>query len=110
MVDSRDSGRKFRVVVLMRVELDLPDWVVDRRISVLAGMEEAARYEPGEGWRIKIGRCSGCGTCCGDCEMKVKEGPIYRCSLRAKIPYECVTSDGTDGGGSPECSIRWKGL
>lgn len=86
----------------MRVELDLPDWVDERRVVILAGVEEVAHYEPTGGWKIKTGRCSRCGKCCGPCEYLNEN----RCSLNARMPWECLTSDGVDT--VKECTVTWR--
>ena len=90
----------------MRLPATLPEWADERRTSILAGVEEIARYEPGEGWRIKEGRCNRCGACCGDCPHLVRITEKFTaCGLGGKMPWECMTSDGA---GKPECSVTWR--
>lgn len=49
----------------MKVVLDLPDWVDERHIRIMAGVELVAIKRAGEDhWRIKDGRCNMCGDCC----------------------------------------------
>lgn len=98
----------------MRIVLDLPDWVQDRRISILAGMEQVAEKLPGQPWMMKVARCQLCGVCCADCEhLKEREG--YRqgngewarmCELNVRRPYSCCIGDGH--GVAEGCAIKWE--
>jgi len=49
----------------MKIELDLPDWVDERNIRILAGIELVAfKLSTDDFWKIKDGRCQQCGNCC----------------------------------------------
>ena len=49
----------------MKVLLDLPDWVDERNIRILAGIELVASKNHNEDfWKVKDGRCVQCGECC----------------------------------------------
>lgn len=94
----------------MRIELDLPDWVDERRIIILAGIELVAEKVPWEEkWKVKETRCNMCGACCmnftesiyredlfpvidGTCTFLEKEpGTIdkWRCTCTEK-PFSCL--------------------
>ena len=98
----------------MRVELDLPDWVKDKRISILAGMEQVAEKFHDEPWKIKTARCQLCGECCDDCpDLEEREG--YKqsngewakmCRHDVRRPYSCCIGDGH--GVAKNCSIKWE--
>ena len=78
----------------MRVELDLPDWVDERHIRIMAGIElVASKMSHEDFWRVKETRCNQCGICC----MNLKPNHIYpiingRCVHLREIAggkYEC---------------------
>jgi len=49
----------------MRIEIELPDWVDERHIYIMAGVELAAYKEAQETtWHVKTKRCVQCGRCC----------------------------------------------
>jgi len=49
----------------MRVELDLPDWVDERHIRIMAGVELVAqKLAQNDYWQVKETRCNHCGKCC----------------------------------------------
>ena len=90
--------------LIMRIELDLPDWVKERNIyivSALNGDIELATYkELGENWKVKDIRCGRCGDCCTKwinspnpkepCEhWELKDGKAY-CKLDVGMPFNCV--------------------
>lgn len=84
----------------------------DRRISILAGVEEVARKMPGGPWQVKVGHCQFCGVCCGDCEhLVIKEGYpgpdgwARMCALGWDRPTACTLGDDE---GEEHCSIVWK--
>jgi len=97
----------------MRVVLDLPDWVEETRLSILAGIEHVARKRPGEPWEVKTARCSMCGACCKDCpDLEERQG--YKqpngewakmCKWNAARPYHCCIGDGLKT--TDKCTIRW---
>lgn len=93
----------------MRIELELPDWIAERRLTILAGVELVATKVPWEDfWKVKKTRCNRCGQCCmsfkpnsnvtpygvddeGKCKALVKEpGEIWTCSVGTQRPYDCL--------------------
>jgi hypothetical protein len=49
----------------MKLVLDLPDWVDERNIRILAGIELVASKKHNENfWKVKDERCVQCGECC----------------------------------------------
>ena len=72
----------------MKIELELPDWVEERSINILAGIELVAKKYPGQPWQVKTSRCISCGKCCiriekyedgtrGPCEHLKEDGNKY---------------------------------
>lgn len=116
---------------MVKIELEIPEWAENRRISVFAGSELLAQkdvivkfnketkkhdiiiHQP---LKIKIGRCTGCGDCCGEGgspfpekmleEIKrrlkdykySKNSPCplldeFGCILKGKILFSCASSN-----------------
>ena len=93
----------------MKVELDLPDWVDERHIYIVSGIEMVAYSLYGERkWYVKTDRCNMCGKCCttspkeylpfprnekGDCIhlRKSKKGDYGECILGVNRPWVCCT-------------------
>jgi len=88
----------------MRIEIDLPDWVDERHIYVMAGIELAAvKLAHEKEFHIKTGRCSYCGQCCtgwrdtedfpakrnGSCVYLKNDGEKRVCSLGVIRPLTC---------------------
>jgi len=114
----------------MKIEIDVPDWAENKRISIFAGNELLAQrdvlsiYNPKtnkhelhqQPFKIKIGRCSGCGDCCKEggspfpqkmldeikkrlknytyqknspCPLVAEDG----CILKGKILFSCASSN-----------------
>lgn len=49
------------------MQLEIPDWVIERRVYIFLGRECWMVYEPDENqWYIKTERCNKCGKCCRD--------------------------------------------
>lgn len=97
----------------MKIEFDVPEWVIGKHIYIFAGAEllgikevkivhengkHVTKYLP-----LKIkpneGRCNGCGVCCEGCSSLSQDG----CSLKAEIPFKCIRSICTH---IEECSER----
>lgn len=80
----------------MKIELELPDWVSERHLYILAGIELVAFKNVGENWQVKVGRCSLCGKCCArggvPCQHLEKVGDEVRCGLGIKRPLNCSMS------------------
>ena len=104
----------------MKIELDLPEWVEERTIYVMAGVELVAYKLPQGKWQLKIGRCSICGKCCmnlkkhifplidGRCIYLQKEpgdNPRYECGLRIHRPFACCIGIPRN---MPECSEKFE--
>ena len=85
----------------MHIELDLPDWVEERNIFILAGFELVAIKKWQQEWQVKTSRCNMCGKCCyfkGEpCEHLEDYGDgKWICGLRMARPVSCVVSPGAD--------------
>jgi|OpeIllAssembly_1097287.scaffolds.fasta_scaffold342647_1 hypothetical protein len=107
----------------MRIEIELPDWVDERHIYIMAGVELAAYKEAQETtWHVKTKRCVQCGRCClnlpkgqyildenGDCINLIFDGKDKRlCKLGAMRPLPCCEGDPVKGNwGKDFCSIRY---
>lgn len=105
----------------MKIELELPDWVRERTIYVMAGVELAAYRVPGRTWQVKISRCNMCGKCCmklgerhpfpvidGSCVYLSKrpgKNPMYECGLRMHRPFGCCVGIAQD---MSECTEKYK--
>ena len=91
----------------MKIEIELPDWVDERNIYVLAGIELAAyKNFNSEKWHVKSVRCDRCGKCCmqlkgtqypkkenGDCLHLASDGALFTCSLGPMRPLPCNEGD-----------------
>lgn len=88
----------------MKIELEVPDWVVNRRILILAGGECVAQKMPDDDhWNVKVDRCNHCGECCldspptpyglddeGKCVKLVLERGVWECTAGLDKPLRCV--------------------
>lgn len=108
----------------MRIVLDLPDWVNERHIYVMAGIELAAYKLYGEDkFHIKTSRCSQCGECCmnltqsagvpigqdGHCLHLIAIGSKNECDLRLYRPFGCSTGMQRKGEfDHPSCTVEYK--
>jgi len=72
----------------MKIVLQLPEWINERHIYVLAGMELVAFKHKGKKWKVKISRCSMCGKCCEKlkCEHLDKN---KECDYFLARPFSC---------------------
>ena len=103
----------------MKIEIDLPDWVEERRLVILAGIECVASKEPSENyWKIKETRCNQCGMCCfdypptpygvdgeGKCNKLRFDHGKWECLARTEKPYNCLLDPIEDDIG---CCITYK--
>lgn len=107
----------------MKIELELPEWVDERGIHIIAGgIEEVAKKRTEDSpWEIKLNRCNSCGRCCMNVPDKWPHGKNqdtgyclylecmseskWRCSLKENMPNVCCISDGE---GAEYCNITWK--
>jgi len=85
----------------LRIELYLPDWVEDKHLYIMAGIELAAYKHVNKPWMVKIGRCDMCGKCCmelkdGPCEHLKADGKKWVCGLGLNRPWRCCVSVGQD--------------
>lgn len=82
----------------MRIHLELPDWIDDKHIYVMAGMELVAYELVGEKMMVKTSRCSQCGKCCEKlgCEHLEADGSRWRCGLAINRPFACCIARGAD--------------
>lgn len=106
----------------MKIELELPDWVEDKHLFVMAGIEVVAYKHLGEPWKIKTGRCNYCGKCCmnfdendssfkdqvvdGHCIHLVNYGEQWVCDLGSARPWDCSTVIRPQN--IPECTEEYK--
>jgi MinD superfamily P-loop ATPase len=102
----------------MKVTLELPDWVEESRLMILAGVELVATKVPWENfWKVKNTRCDLCGQCCmtkpynpwgvdeeGKCLMLRRQTDgTWECSAGLLKPYQCLK----DPNDEPECCITY---
>jgi hypothetical protein len=79
----------------MKIELDLPDWVDERHIRILAGIELAAqKLSFNNFWQVKETRCNQCGECCMNWKKTKHYYPVIngRCVHLKKVgdgKYDC---------------------
>ena len=107
----------------MRIELDLPDWVDEKHIYVLAGVEcVARRLTNTRYWEVKTSRCNMCGECCKHlsrhwprgarlvdgkwtCDHLTYRANEYLCDYGRHRPYECCVADHAD---KDYCNVVWE--
>jgi len=102
----------------MRIELELPDWVVEGPLYVLAGIELAAYRGINKEWKIKTERCHSCGTCCKSFNSAKPSNSFppttkgvcnylkdNKCSFGFHRPFSCCISIGTSMYG--ECAEKY---
>ena len=96
--------------------IELPSWTDERRIIVLAGVEEVAHRIQGI-WYIKTSHCQRCGECCkrvpkhwkhgvsdeGWCKYLKYDGRLYYCD--GDFPFGCLAGDDS---GKDYCSVKWE--
>ena len=109
----------------MRIELDIPDWLIGegrqtRGIFVMAGIEPVAIKLPDQPWQVKTGRCTNCGKCCegwretdmfppqhdGKCDYLAMDGPKKICSLGLSRPFACTIAINA----RPGCTATWESM
>lgn len=108
----------------MKLRLDLPEWVEERNVRVMAGYELVAYRLQGEKvFHLKTARCSHCGDCCrglsknwrygttGEdrtCVYLEKQGTEYWCT-KDPLSTECL--QGLQGKGrhpkEPNCTVEY---
>jgi len=110
----------------MKIEIELPDWVDERDIYVMAGIELAAyKFAAEKKFHVKTSRCNQCGKCCewspqtpyypsnpdGSCSKLIPDGPDKKvCSIAVYRPFPCAYGDPVMGRWSKDfCSIRYDG-
>ena len=76
----------------MKIEINLPEWVEEKHIYIMAGIELVAKKYLGQLWEIKTSRCISCGKCCGDC----KHLKNNQCSLALERPFRCCITNGKE--------------
>lgn len=123
-----DRSQTRHAGVLMRVELDLPDYVDDdSAIRVFKGIELVAKKFKDKPWQIKTVRCNFCGECCtlqspgwqgttvkakrdGYCIAlipKTDEQGKFVCELGAGRPFSCCAY-AAGPNDTEKCCIRWQ--
>jgi len=107
------------MVMAIRIDLTLPEWVDDRaNIRIFAGIELVAQKLPGKGIEIKTKRCNRCGKCCSNVSKKwvhgEKDGNClhlkyyaneYLCDSGFNRPFACCASDDSE---KDFCNIEWE--
>lgn len=76
---------------IMKINLEIPDWVDGKHLYIMAGIELVAyRFLDGK-WRVKTSRCSMCGKCCKrlNCEHLKMDGDKYICDHGLARPFSC---------------------
>jgi hypothetical protein len=108
----------------LKIELNLPDWVDERHIYIMAGIEMVAYKLYGEDViHIKTRRCSNCGECCmhltpsarlpigsdGHCSyLEDVGGGLMECAMGVNRPFGC--SIGMQRKGlfdHPSCTVEY---
>ena len=103
------------------INVTLPDWVDERDIFIVAGMEVVAiRRAYQKTINVKKDRCSQCGKCCmdvskdhfagvgsdGNCEYLSfdKLSNLYECKIGPYKPFHCCVVDQI----IPECTVTYE--
>ena len=104
----------------MILAIDLPEWVGDRALRIIAGREHVATLYPDGSLYLKQGRCVQCGKCCRNAGPLFPEQDIegikycayvgydeekWHCRNPAQ-PYGCV-KDAPPNNPHPECEQTW---
>ena len=94
----------------MRISFDVPDWAVERHITVFAGQELIAAVPFGsKKLRLKTQRCAWCGKCCEPCDHLKQDGSKMVCDLGIDRPFRCASGDPCMGTPVPDCcQIRYQ--
>ena len=102
----------------MKIEIELPDWVEDKHLYVMAGIELVAYKYLEQPWKIKTSRCNACGKCCmnlkesventvdGTCIHLIKSGEQWLCNLNGLRPWSCCVV--VRPRNRPECTEEFK--
>lgn len=104
----------------MILAIDLPDWIGDRAVRIIAGREHVATLYPDGSLYMKQGRCNQCGNCCIDPGPRFPEQDIEGVKYCAYVhveegkfwcrndiqPYGCV-KDAPPNNPHSECSQTW---
>ena len=107
---------------MIKIELELPDWVEGKHIYIMAGIELAAYKHLNKPWKVKTGRCNMCGKCCmnfkrdrdtfprikdGKCEFLIPDGKDKKvCGLRFNRPWVCSVATRPEN--VPECTEKFE--
>lgn len=76
------------------LSVEVPDWVREKTIYLLSGIELVAyRQSPGP-WMIKTRRCAQCANCCklAPCSLLEKGPTGWLCSRSADRPFHCCVA------------------
>lgn len=108
----------------MKITLTLPDWVDERHIYILAGVELVAYKHFGEKWKVKKNRCVQCGECCtghkqgnphmeidkdGTCIYLIPDGEKQICGKVEYRGFNCATGDPIkDKWSETNCKITYR--
>ena len=108
----------------MKIVLDVPEWAMQRRIAVFAGVEMLAEWHPlqdKDNLLVKVDRCNQCGDCCrgvnltnsptlksimGQCIYLAPNGDKWDCTIASNRPIACMYDPTKEN--MPNCSITYK--
>jgi len=99
--------------VKKKVTFEIPDYVEDIPLFLMAGREMVAMYLEGKVYK-KVERCNQCGECCTIYGLEFPSCSNLennKCKLGMMMPMACCLWEPilNDRGGLMEkCSIRWK--
>jgi hypothetical protein len=77
----------------MKIEIEVPDIIGQRRLVLVAGTELIAEWYPfDKKWKVKKERCSRCGKCCKKlkCDKLGKDGDMFECGAGGDKPWSCI--------------------
>jgi len=84
---------------MVKVNLELPDWVDENELYIHSWTELVALKRPNGKWYVKTGRCNMCGDCCRDVSINFpyrgENGTcIYlkdnKCIMDLHKPFSCI--------------------
>lgn len=108
----------------MKIEVEIPDWAAEARITILAGIEcVAVKDSFNDFWLVKDARCNRCGECCldnpntpfgvddeGKCVKLYKDEDRgeYWCMAKSQRPYNCCLDPTEQEMKNLDCCITYK--
>jgi len=102
------------------IEIEIPEWVKDNNIYIMAGMNLLAYRYRGGLLMVKTQQCSMCGNCCMNLDEKhpfsdpqkacqylekeVGDNQHWLCGLGAMRPHGCAVAHST----YKNCTVRYE--